>query len=63
MARSDLGRLLHGEISYQHDICCLFTGKCNLSVVLTWRLSTLFTIVAATGRKKMDLRQNCSAQI
>ena len=51
MTRGDLGRLLHAKIPYQRGICCLFTGKGNFDVVLTWGLSTLFTIVPATGRK------------
>ena len=63
MASSDLGRLLHAKISYQHGICCLFTGKCNFGVVLTWGLSTLFTIVAATGRKNGFAAKLLSANV
>ena len=43
--------LLQAKISYQHGISYLFTGKCNFGAVMAWGLSTLFIIVAATGRK------------
>ena len=62
MAWSNLGRLLHAKISYQNGICCLFNGKGNFGVVWHGAFQH-FLLLLLLPDGKMDLQQNCSAQI